>query len=441
MGRRAILLLVTLSGAARAATPTVAVMPFRDLSGGATSIGEAIRETVTSDLKQLADVRVIERGNLDKILAEQNLQSQRSDLDPSTAARVGRLLGATLIVAGAYQEAPPQVRLTARFVKVETGEIVGTAKVDGKSTDLLKLQDKITARLLEKAGLVHHVKRFEERARPPIKSLKTMDLYGQAVVADNDDNRRQLLQAAVAEDATFTYAVADLAALEKRMRHYQAKADVEREKAADEARAQLAKETDPAKAAALSNQVMAGLLQARRHHQLIREARNILAHPPPAPPAGSGWVDPTEMAFFYLVTSEVMLKDRDGVLRDGEAFMRKYPKSMYFSSVKMQMEQAITQKRDIEEGKAKLQKELAELSSERKWDLCDVARQYRYAHQYAEAQRLFRACLAIGKSHTTRQLALQELVFADIEVADWAAARKDAAVYEKVYELQIPTDG
>src|ERR1700690_3504736 len=112
------------------AAPVVGVMPFRDLSGGDAqrgSIGEAIRETVTTDLRGVPGLKVVERASVDKIIGEQNLQSRERALDTIAMVRVGTLLGATLIVTGAYQRAGAHVRLTARFVRVETGEIVGTA--------------------------------------------------------------------------------------------------------------------------------------------------------------------------------------------------------------------------------------------------------------------------------------------------------------------------
>ena len=98
--------------------PTVAVMPFKDLSGGRGQVGEAIRETVTSDLKGVDGLKVVERGDIDKIIAEQNLQGKKNDLGMGESIRVGTLLGATLIVAGSYQKAATQVRLIARFVDV-----------------------------------------------------------------------------------------------------------------------------------------------------------------------------------------------------------------------------------------------------------------------------------------------------------------------------------
>src|SRR5262249_7566319 len=147
--------------------PVVAVMPFKVLSGDKASFGEALRETVTTDLKEVSGLRVIERGNIDKILAEQNLQAARADLDTASAVKVGKLLGASLMVTGAYQKAAAMVRLTARFVKVETGEIVGTAKVDGAASDFLKLQDRVTAELVRSAGLeAKKVEQIAERKRP-----------------------------------------------------------------------------------------------------------------------------------------------------------------------------------------------------------------------------------------------------------------------------------
>ena len=118
---------------------------------------------MTSDLKTLGGVRVVERAQLDRVLGEQHLQGA-GEVDSATAARVGKLIGATLIAVGAYQQSAADVRLTARFVQVETGEIVGTAKVDGRASDFLHLQDKVTAELLRSAGMQQHIK-HDRRAR------------------------------------------------------------------------------------------------------------------------------------------------------------------------------------------------------------------------------------------------------------------------------------
>src|SRR3954464_14604798 len=120
----AVAVVVTLAAArAVAAEPVVAVMPFRDLAGARGNVGEAIRETLTVDLKEVGGVRVVERGAIDKVIGEQNLEDKKRDLPPIGAVRVGTLVGATWIVMGAYQRAGGNVRLTARIVDVASGEL------------------------------------------------------------------------------------------------------------------------------------------------------------------------------------------------------------------------------------------------------------------------------------------------------------------------------
>ena len=189
---------------------TVAVMPFKDLSGGKGQVGEAIRETVTSDLKDTG-LKVVERGNIDKVIAEQNLQAKKNDLGMAESIRVGTLLGATMIVAGAYQRAASRVRVTARFVDVATGEIKGSAKVDGSTADFLSLQDKITAELMKSAGMGHaDVQHFAKRVRPKVKSFKAIELYGDAVTQTDEKKKLELLKLSLNEDPQFVYASRDL---------------------------------------------------------------------------------------------------------------------------------------------------------------------------------------------------------------------------------------
>ena len=445
--RLAPLALVFAATTASAATPTVAVLPFRDLSGGKASVGEAIRETVTSDLKTLGGVRVVERAQLDRVLGEQHLQGA-GEVDTATAARVGKLTGATLIAVGAYQQSASDVRLTARFVQVETGEIIGTAKVDGRASEFLRLQDKVTAELLRSAGMQQHIKKITERARAPLKSMRTLELYGDAVVAQNDTKKKELLELAVAEDSSFTYATSDLAALEKRMKQYEA---LSLKKQDEKTRALLdsfAKETDPQKQAMMAYGVLSALQQARRYRTLVGVARSLAAGPAAASTMpGGARVD--ELALYYAIIAENALKQRDAVLHDGEDYMRHFPTSSYFAGVKAMMDTIIREKHEEEQGRQKVKEQLASMSSEQRWNLCHVANQYAWSHQYREAQRLYHACFAVNGG--VDKSALPMLIQADVQLGDWAAARHDLGELEKSdpemyrtmkvgYEMVIPSD-
>jgi TolB-like protein len=446
-----IVLALILTAPAGAASPTVAVLAFRDLSGSRGNVGEAIRETVTADLKALGGVRVVERSELDRVLNEQHL-TQSGEVDPATAARVGKLLGATLIATGAYQRAEPSVRLTARFVSVETGEIVGTAKVDGRSTELLRLQDRVTAELLRSAGLIQHAQRVNERAarRPVLKSWKTLELYGDSVVADNDDKKVELLKLALAEDASFSYATQDLAALEKRMKQYEQRAQASTDQRTRDLLAQLEAEKDMTKVPLLASQLFAQLLMARRYRTLVKVGRHVANSPMGNTAMPMTTMRTDELALYYVFKAEHMLKQDDAALHDGEDLMRRFPGSMYFSGVKMEMDSIIHDKRAVEEGKAKAAAEVANMRSEERWDLCRVAIKYSSNHQWLEAQRLFRACFAIKGSN--KKTWYTSLLHCDFSLGDFAGARQDMALMEKEdpelyrqmkssYEMQLPVDG
>jgi TolB-like protein len=379
-------------GAVLAAT-TIAVMPFKDLSGGKGQVGEAIRETVTSDLKD-AGLKVVERGNIDKVISEQNLQAKKNDLGMAESIRVGTLLGATMIVAGAYQRASSQVRLTARFVDVATGEIKGSAKVDGATADLLSLQDKISVELCKSAGLGHDkTQLFAKRTRPKMKSYHAVELYGDAVTQTDDAKKVELLKLSLHEDPQFSYASRDLDELEKRMKGYAAASETAQRQATVELQQKLKSEKDPNMIAAYYGQLFGQLLSARRYHRMIAVSRAIIANPPPS---NSSWYSLVEQAQYYIVYCYGQLKDDDGLLSEGEKFLKKYPGSQSAGLVQMLMNNAINHKHAIEDGKKAAQQQLAALPPADKSDPCKRAPIYKDNQQLDEAKRDWLACDARG---------------------------------------------
>lgn len=395
-------------------------MPFRDLSGGSRFVGEAIRETVTTDLKQLGSLRVVERGNLDKVLGEQNVQLQAQEPDTATLVKIGKILGANLIVVGAYQKVLPQVRLTARFIKVETSEIVGTAKVDGGSREFLRLQDRVTAALLKSAGFPVHAKQVLDGAerRPELGSLKTLELYGQAVVSNTDEERRQYLTLAVAEDKNFNYAVKDLEELEARLRVYQATSFQVNEREVVVLREKLKVLTSKPEIEQTMLLLLAKLMATRRHHELTREARNYLDGLGPGTPI-SVWTDGIAA---QLVSTLFLLRRYDDMLREGEKYLARAPGSSVFAAIKSMVENAIRRKREIEAGAERAEREVQGTHTTARWDLCLMAHLYHRNEQYESSRRLYRACQAVGIKPKTE--ILPKLAEGAYMQGDWVELRK-----------------
>ncbi|MBI3694168.1 MAG: curli production assembly protein CsgG [Acidobacteria bacterium] len=127
-------------------------------------VGRGIADVLVEDLVKSGVYSVIERKALDKVLGEQNF-SNSNRADPSTAAKLGRLLGVEAIIIGSItefgrddkstsvgggalgglgrkyglggvskREAKAVVAVTARMVNTDTGEILGVATGKGEST-------------------------------------------------------------------------------------------------------------------------------------------------------------------------------------------------------------------------------------------------------------------------------------------------------------------
>jgi TolB-like protein len=414
----------------------VAVMPFKDLSGEKASIGAAISETVTSDLRAVPSVKVVERANVERVLGELDLQGRKSDLDQAAALKVGKLLQATMIVVGSYQRVGPDVRINARFVNVETTEVAGSAKVDGPQSSFFTLQDRITVELLKSAGIEQkHVQLFAKRVRPKLKSFRAVELYGDSVVETDDGKRKEILIAALKEDPAFVYASNDLDALEKRLKGYSASQQVAEDKRVKELKDQLAKETVGDKRAMLVSGILNALWNTHRYHQMLAEAKAIAAAPG-AQPTTFGFQQIDETGLYYAVMAENYLHQWDAVVRDGEKFLKSYPSSPFYGGVQNYITGVISRRRKDDEGKKKLAELLANLTGTDRTDPCYLGDLHRSFAQFADAQHLFRVCLQLGKR--SRKDVLHELVNADIELADWPHAREDIRALEKENDTDLP---
>ena len=128
----------------------VAVLDFTDAPGAdAGHSGKVVAGVISRHLLSFKQWKVIERGKIDQVLKEQDLQHS-GRVDPQTAARIGRLLGADGVVIGevaqyrigsipflflvTWDQDVYKVAYGFRLVNVETGEICLAASAAREST-------------------------------------------------------------------------------------------------------------------------------------------------------------------------------------------------------------------------------------------------------------------------------------------------------------------
>jgi len=116
----------------------VLVVPFSALNVPDSHqwISRGIQENLVADFGRAG-------GTFDPI----TFQGQLIVEDNATAARLARQASATLAVRGAAQMVGANIRLTAQLIDAKTGDTVNTASVTGPTSDLLKLEDELSAQL------------------------------------------------------------------------------------------------------------------------------------------------------------------------------------------------------------------------------------------------------------------------------------------------------
>ena len=138
--------------------PGIAVFPFTN--GGSYGQGkedfEALERGIAgmmiSELAQNPAARVVERQEVQRLIDEQNLTAQNR-VDPQTAAKVGRLVGARYVVAGTFIDFYGDFRVDVRLVNVETGEIIKTESERMQRDHMFDIIRNIAARLMRDANL------------------------------------------------------------------------------------------------------------------------------------------------------------------------------------------------------------------------------------------------------------------------------------------------
>lgn len=104
----------------------VAVVAFTTPQGGACRPGDTAAEDLTTRLFETGKFDVIERSRLRQIIREQSMGTVDL-MDPSTVARLGRLVGASGVVVGTFSRRSDRFLVNARIVLVESADVVSAA--------------------------------------------------------------------------------------------------------------------------------------------------------------------------------------------------------------------------------------------------------------------------------------------------------------------------
>jgi TolB-like protein/class 3 adenylate cyclase len=199
----------TSSGPALPDKPSIAVLPFANMSGDPEQeyfVDGMVEEIITA-LSRIRWLFVIARNS------SFTYKGQTVDVK-----QVGRELGVRYLLEGSVRKAGKRVRITAQLIEAETGAHLWADRFDGSLEDVFELQDKVASSV---AGIIEPALRAAEIQRSshrPTQDLTAYDLYlralSEAASFEKDRLRRalELLGQAIERDPRYGPALA-LAAL------------------------------------------------------------------------------------------------------------------------------------------------------------------------------------------------------------------------------------
>ena len=172
---------------------TLAVMDFRNYALDEKERWDPMQwgfaSLMIEQLGGAVELKIVERENLQYVLNELDLQGEPGRVDDATAVRMGKLMGAHAMVLGSIFIMGKDMRLGARVVKIETGEILMGESVEGKVKDVFELLEKLSLKVAR--SLNSTLTETEIGARTDTRSIDAMQAYSQGLKLADDGNYRE----------------------------------------------------------------------------------------------------------------------------------------------------------------------------------------------------------------------------------------------------------
>ncbi len=127
----------------------VSVLPFDDRGKQAELVWlrKGMTDLLVSELAHVQHVTVVQRDRLEEVVREQALQLS-GRVDEASAVQVGRLTGASVLMAGSFAVAGATIRMDVQMIGVERGIVLDTASAEGPVSDPLAVGKSLTSAVL-----------------------------------------------------------------------------------------------------------------------------------------------------------------------------------------------------------------------------------------------------------------------------------------------------
>lgn len=200
---------------------TVAVLPLSYRGGDEkyASLGRGLAEMVSVDLAQINELQLVERVQIEALLDELKL-AESQYVDPKTAPRTGRILGAGRLIGGAYSVLGDEdLRVETAFAEVQDAGASSNVESYSDALDqLFALENEIVYGVVDRLGVELTAEEREQIERVPTRNLQAFLAYSRGLEAEargNYEAAAEAFQRAHEIDPEFSEAAEQQAEMEE----------------------------------------------------------------------------------------------------------------------------------------------------------------------------------------------------------------------------------
>lgn len=190
---RAVLARETTLGTTEAPSNTLAVLPWAFVGSDSAlrPLERGIAHLLLTDLAKVSRLVLVERERV-QVLLEELAAGTSGRVDPATAARSGRLLGAAHVLQGVVRETADGrgVTLEAQVVRTSDGEVAATGRISEGLPDLYAMEKAIVFQVLEQLGIPLSPAESREISERPRADLQAFLAFSRGLEAGDRGDRQ-----------------------------------------------------------------------------------------------------------------------------------------------------------------------------------------------------------------------------------------------------------
>jgi TolB-like protein len=173
-------------GAGQEGTPSLAVLPFANLSGDREQdyFADGLTNDIINALCRFRNLHVIARNS--------SFRYRGGDVD---VRQIGRELGVQYVLEGSVRRSDRRIRVTAELIEAATGAQVWASRYDRDVEDLLLVQDETARAIVSTFGKVVETAEWDRASRLSPDGLRAHELLFRASNLWSSQGRKQMSRA------------------------------------------------------------------------------------------------------------------------------------------------------------------------------------------------------------------------------------------------------